>query len=154
MIPNEFLLSRPGLGQFCGMSAGRYIQMAQVKAAERQRSLAELKRLAVDVERCQVTITSVLAELNSVNAKYQGARSTREEVEYLTVLLSCAKRKLAWEKQIASLQKRAPALLEKMTGVMNDQDYPPTEELKAEMLNSLQSIQQALVRLQAAEIGA
>jgi len=134
------------------MPAGPYSQTAQIKAADRRRSLAALKQLAVDIGRCQETIASVLVELNSVNAKHQGPRSTRQEVQYLTVLLSCAKRKLAWEKQIASLQKRAPALLEEMTAVMNDTDFPPTEELKADMLNSLQSVREALERLQAAEL--
>ncbi len=92
-----------------------------------------------------------MADLNEVNAKNQGTRNTREEVEFLKVLLDCAKRKLAWEKQISSLKKRAPALLESMTGIMNDHDHPPTEELKAEMLHALQLIQSALARLQALE---
>ena len=92
-----------------------------------------------------------MAELSSANAKYPGERSTRQEVEYLTILLACAKRKLAWEKQIASLQKRAPALLQSMGGIMNDRVHPPTEELKAEMLHSLQSVQDALARLQVPE---
>jgi hypothetical protein len=129
------------------MSADRYIQTANIKAAERKRVIAELKQLAVDIGRCQETIASVMAELNLTNAKYQGERSTRQEVEYLTVLLACAKRKLAWEKQIASLQKRAPALLENMSGIMNDRDHPPTEELKAEMLHSLKIVQGAMERL-------
>lgn len=115
--------------------------------------LAELKQLAADIGRCQKTIASVMAELSSVNTKYQGERSTRQEVEYLTVLLACAKRKLAWEKQMASLQKRAPALLESMSRIMNDRDHPPTEELKAEMLHSLQLVQGALARLQVPEAG-
>jgi len=135
------------------MSADRYTQTAHVKAAERRRMLAELKQLAADIGRCQKTIASVMAELSSVNTKYQGERSTRQEVEYLTVLLACAKRKLAWEKQMASLQKRAPALLESMSRIMNDRDHPPTEELKAEMLHSLQLVQGALARLQVPEAG-
>ena len=135
------------------MAADRYTQTAHVKAAERRRMLAELKQLAADIGRCQKTIASVMAELSSVNTKYQGERSTRQEVEYLTVLLACAKRKLAWEKQMASLQKRAPALLESMSRIMNDRDHPPTEELKAEMLHSLQLVQGALARLQVPEAG-
>jgi hypothetical protein len=135
------------------MSADRYTQTAHIKAAERRRVLAELKQLAVDIGRCQETIASVMAELNSTNAKYEGERSTRQEVEYLTILLACAKRKLAWEKQIASLKKRAPALLESMANIMNDRDHPPTEELKAEMLHSLQGVQNALARLHVPEAG-
>jgi len=135
------------------MSLERYTQTAHVKAKERQKVLAELQQLASDIERCQETITAVMAELSAVNAKYQGERSTRQEVEYLTVLLACAKKKLVWEKQIASLKKRAPDLLENMSKIMNDRDHPPTEELKAAMLRSLQIVQGALERLQAQESG-
>jgi hypothetical protein len=134
--------------QFHGVSATSYIQQGHIKLAERQRVLAELQQLAADIEHCEQTIISVMAELQSVNAKYQGERSTRQEVEYLTILLNCAKRKLAWEKQIASLKKRAPALLENMSRIMTDRDHPPTEELKTEMLRSLQIVQKALERLQ------
>jgi hypothetical protein len=133
------------------MAVDRYTQKAHLKAAERRRILVEVNQLATDIARCERTIGSVMTELNSVNAKYQGPRTTREEVEFLKVLLDCAKRKLAWEKQIASLKRRAPALLEHMTKIINDTDLPPSDELKMEMLQALQSIQAALQRLQAVE---
>ena len=132
----------------------RYIQKRQIKAREHQRLLAELKELAVSVNRCQETITSLMAELSSANARFQGQRSTPQEVEYLTILLACAKRKLTWEKRIASLQKRAPALLEEMTEMLGDRDFPPTDELKADMMHSLQIVQAAMERLQASSEGA
>src|SRR5579863_1343044 len=119
----------------------RYTQKARIKAAEHRRLLAELKELALSISRCQQTITSLMAELNSANAKFQGQRSTQQEVEYLTILLACAKRKLAWEKQIASLQKRAPALLAEMTKALNDKDFPPIQDIKTEMMQSLQIVQ-------------
>jgi hypothetical protein len=131
------------------MSNDRYNQMAGVRAAERRRLLLELKQLAADMGRCERTIQSVMAELTSVNTKYETPRTTRQDVEYLTILLDCARKKLAWEKQISSLQKRAPALLESMTRVLSDTDFPPTEEMKTEMLQSLQAVQMALERLQA-----
>ena len=127
----------------------RYTQKVQIKAAEHRRLLAELNDLAMSVNRCQGTIASLLAELSSANAKFQGQRSTPQEVEYLTILLACAKRKLAWEKQIASLQKRAPALLAEMTRTLHDKDFPPTEEMKTAMMRSLQTVQGALERLSA-----
>src|ERR1700722_14783789 len=127
----------------------RYAQKAGIRAAEHRRLLAELKGLGVSVNRCQETIASLMVELNSANTKFEGQRSTQQEVEYLTILLACAKRKLAWEKKIASLQKRAPALLVEMTGALNDRDFPPTDELKVEILRSLQIVQAALERLQA-----
>ncbi len=127
----------------------RYTQKAGIRAAEHRRLLADLKDLGVGVHRCQETIASLMAELSSANAKFEGQRSTQQEVEYLTILLACAKKKLAWEKQISSLQKRAPALLVEMTGALNDKDFPPADELKVEMLRSLQIVQAALERLQA-----
>jgi hypothetical protein len=135
------------------MALDRYAQTANIKAAERRRVLADLKQLAVDIGRCQETIVAVMAELTSANAKFQGQRTTRQEVEYLTVILACAKKKLAWEKQIASLQKRAPALLETMTKIMSDKEHPLSDELQAEMLQALQIVQNALARLQMPEAG-
>jgi hypothetical protein len=131
-----------------------YKQKVQIKAAEHQRVLAELKGLAVSINRCQQTITSLMTELNAANAKFQGERSTPQEVEYLTILLACAKRKLAWEKQITSLQKRAPALLAEMATTLNDKDFPPPDALKAEMAHSLQIVQAALEQLQSTSDGA
>jgi hypothetical protein len=141
------------LEQPAAVSSNGYTQRGHIKAAERQRVLAEVNQLAADIGRCERTIASVMADLNEVNAKYQGTRNTREEIEFLKVLLECAKKKLAWEKQIASLKKRAPALLETMTGIMGDTDHPPTEELKSEMLHALQMVQGALERLSASETG-
>lgn len=126
----------------------RYIEKGHIKAAGQRRALAELNQLAADIGRCEKTITSVMADLEVINAKYGGQRNTREEIEFLKLLLDCAKRKLAWEKQIASLKRRAPALLEDMARIMNDRDHPPTDEMKAEMLESLKLVQGALERLQ------
>jgi len=136
-----------------GMAVNRYLQKAQIKAAERRRILGEMQQFAVSIDRCQESISSVMVELKAANEKYSGLRSTRQEVDYLTILLDCAKRKLSWEKQIASLKKRAPELLEAMTGIMNDKEHPPTDELKGEILRSLQVVQGALQRLQAQELG-
>lgn len=135
------------------MAVNRYLQKAQIKAAERRRVLGEMQQFAVSIDRCQETIASVMTDLKTANEKYQGERSTKQEVEYLTILLNCAKQKLAWEKQIASLKKRAPELLERMTGIMNDQEHPPSDELKAEILRALQVVQGALQRLQEYDLG-
>jgi hypothetical protein len=135
------------------VSVNRYAELANIKAVERRKLLAEANQLAADIGRCERTITQVMADLNEVNGKYQGPRTTREEVEFLKVLLECAKRKLAWEKQISSLKKRAPALLERMSGIMSDTDHPPSEELKVGLLHALELIQGALGRLQAADAG-
>jgi hypothetical protein len=133
------------------MSVNRYAEAGNIKAAERRRILAEVNQLAGSIERCEKTIAAVMADLKVINTKYQGTRSTREEVEFLKVLLDCAKRKLAWEKQIASLKKRAPSLVEAMTRIMTDKEHPPSAELQSEMLQALQAVQGALQRLQATE---
>ena len=131
------------------MAVNRYAEAAHIKAAERRKVLAEMTQLVESIERCEQTIAAVMADLNAINAKYQGTRNTREEIEFLQVPLDCAKRKLAWEKQISSLKKRAPSLLEGMTKIMSDKLHPPSEELKTQLLRGLQSVQSALERLQA-----
>jgi hypothetical protein len=135
------------------MSVNRYTEAANIKAAERRRILAEVNQLADGIGRCEKTIASVMADLTAINAKFQGPRSTKDEVEFLKVLLDCAKKKLAWEKQIAALKKRAPAVVEAMTGIISDKEHPPSAELTGEMLRALQLIQSALQRLQTAEAG-
>ena len=132
------------------MSSLKDIKSAERSAAQQKQVLLELSKLVEDIERCEKTVADLQAELAAVNSKYQGQRTTREDIDYLTVLLKCANKKLAWEKQIASLQKRSPALLVEMTGMLNDKDFPPTDELKTEMMHSLQIVQAALERLQAA----
>ena len=114
--------------------------------------ILELKTLVADIERCEKTISAVNGELTRVNAKYQGQRNTRQDIEYLSVLLDCARRKLAWEKQIASVQKRTPALLEQMQRHMNDEKNPPTDEARLQMLQMLQSLQSAMERLQSSKV--
>ena len=123
------------------------IKDAEKAAAQQQAVVLELNALAKDIERCERTLSTLRAELDMVNSKYAGQRNTREDIAYLTGLLDCAKKKLAWEKQIASLQKRTPALLEKMTAAMNDPRSPMSNDLRAQMLRSLQGIQAAMERL-------
>jgi hypothetical protein len=121
------------------------------KAAALQRQvILELNEIARDIERSEKIILKLNQDLQSVNAKFQGPRGTREDVAYLTALLECAKRKLAWEKQISSLQKRTPALMERMSAVMHDEQAPPSAEVRDQMLHALQAIQAAMERLQSA----
>jgi hypothetical protein len=89
------------------MSLARQTQMAAVRASEHRRLLAELSQLATDVGRCERMIAEVMDGLNAVNARYQGQRNTRQDVEYLTALLECAKKKLVWERRLPAC-KNAP----------------------------------------------
>jgi hypothetical protein len=130
------------------MSSLKNLKLAQKAANEQRLVILELQTLVKDIERCEKIILALNQELQGVNAKYQGRRTTREDIGYLTDLLECAKKKLAWEKNIASLQKRTPALLEKMSTLIHNPQNPPSEESRAAMLASLQAVQAAMERLQ------
>jgi len=134
------------------MSTIKDLKAAEKAAAEQREMILELNSLVTDIERCEKTIVTVNGELQKVNAKYQGPRDTRQDVEYLSALLDCAKRKLAWEKQIASVQKRTPPLLQNMQRHMNDEKNPPPEPVRLQMLQALESLQSALGRLQNSKV--
>jgi uncharacterized protein YoxC len=134
------------------MSTLQRLKQAQKAAAQQQQVISELNALVNDIDRCQNSISSLKRELEAANSKYQGQRTTREDIAYLTDLLECAKKKLAWEKQMTSLQKRTPLLLEKMNQLFHDAHNPPTEELREQMVRALQSVQTAMEGLQAARV--
>jgi hypothetical protein len=133
----------PSLKQFKRIEKG---------AAQQQRVIADLNGIAKDIERCEQTITSLQNELAGINMRHANRKSTREDIAYLEDLLKCANKKLVWEKNIASLQKRTPVVLESVSRLMNDPQLPPHEELRNEMLKSLQAMQAAMERLQNAKI--
>lgn len=112
------------------------ISSKQIKEAERsltqqQHLVGELNALVKDIERCENIMGGLKSKLEAANEKFQGQRTTRQEIDYLTILLDCAKKKLAWEKQLASLQKRTPQILENMTAIMNGAQNPPAEPIRA-----------------------
>jgi chromosome segregation ATPase len=134
------------------MSSIKDLKAAQKAAAEQLEILSEMQTLVADIDRCQKTIGAVNEELQRANGRYQGPRTTREDVEYLTALLDCAKRKLAWEKQIMSIQKRTPQLLERMQHHMNDEKNPPPQAVREQMVAGLQALQAAMDRLQQVKV--
>src|ERR1051326_2054687 len=97
------------------MLSSKQLKLADKAAQEQQKVLLQLNDLVKDIDRCEKTISALRTELEAVNEKHKNRNSTREDIAYLTDLLDCAKKKLAWEKQMASLQKRTPALLQTMT---------------------------------------
>jgi hypothetical protein len=135
------------------MSSLKQLKLEEKSAVLQQRVIFELNAIVKDIERSEKTISALKRELEAVNVKYQGPRNTREDIAYLTGLLECAKKKLAWEKQIASLQKRTPSLMEQMAGIMNDPKNPPAPETRDQMLRALKSIQSAMERLEIAHAG-
>ncbi len=130
------------------MQSARQIKLQMKIAGEQRQVILELESLVKDIERCERTITDLQNELEKVNAKFQGKTTTRENIEYLTDLLNCAKKKLVWEKNIASLRKRAPQVLEKMADLINDPNAPPDEATKEGIIRSLGAVQAAMERLQ------
>ena len=134
------------------MSSLKQLKLAEKAAGQSRLVIADLQSLVKDIERCEKTMTALKTELAAVNSKYQGPRNTREDIAYLTALLDCAKKKLAWEKNIASLQKRTPDILGKMMSLINDPQNPPPEDTRSQMLSSLQAVQLAMERLQQIKI--
>jgi hypothetical protein len=135
------------------MSSIKQLKQEEKNAQLQQQVLLELNAIVKDIERSEKMIVALNRELQAVNAKFQGPRDTRADVAYLTGLLECAKKKLAWEKQISSLQKRTPSLMERMSVLLNDPKSPPTTDARDQMLRALQAIQAAMERLQQANSG-
>jgi uncharacterized coiled-coil protein SlyX len=134
------------------MISSKQIKEGEKSLAQQHRLIAELNAIVKDIERCEKTMASLRSQLEAANAKFQGQRTTREEIAYLTLLLDCAKRKLAWEKQLASLQKRTPPVLESMAAIMNDTQNPPAEQTRTQILDALQKVQAAMSRLQGVKV--
>ncbi|MEI9893823.1 MAG: hypothetical protein WDN28_07950 [Chthoniobacter sp.] len=86
-----------------------------------------------------------------MNARHQHRRTTREDIAYLEELLKCAKKKLAWEKQMEGVAKRTPEVLAKVSTAMNDATNPPEPQVRVAVLELLQTVQGAMGRLDAAK---
>jgi len=134
------------------MSSLKELKLAQKSALHQQQVILELEALVRDIERCEKTIIDLKTELETVNSTHQGRRTTREDIAYLTDLLKCANKKLVWEKHMASLQKRTPEILEKMSALINDAKNPPAEATRDGILRSLQGVQTAMERLQSVKV--
>ena len=132
------------------MTSAKQLKLEQKGTQQLQRAILELQKLAQDIGRCEKTISDLQTELEAVNKKHANRQTTRDDIAYLTALLECAKKKLGWEKQMASLQKRTPVILEEITRLMNDPKSPPPDDLRAQVLQSLQQVQATMERLQSA----
>jgi chromosome segregation ATPase len=134
------------------MSSLKQLKTEQKLAGQQLQVIQELQTLVKDIERAENTITTLKTELEAVNVKHQGRKTTRDDIAYLTDLLKCANKKLAWEKQIASLQKRTPAIMERMEKLINDPSAPGDNAPRQAMLASLQKVQAAMERLQGVKV--
>jgi hypothetical protein len=130
------------------MSSLKEIRLAEKSVVRQKQVLSDLNEIAREIERCEKSMNALQGELASVNSRFQGPRNTRQDVEYLTGLLNCAKKKLNWEKHLGSLQKRIPATLESLTYLLNDPKNPPDDQIRADLSQSLHALQTAMERLQ------
>jgi hypothetical protein len=134
------------------MSSIKQLKQAERLGVQQRQVVAELETLVKDLERCEQTITHLKTELEAVNAKHQGRTTTRDDIAYLQDLLRCANKKLAWEKQMASLQKRTPEVMERMSKIVNDPMTPADSQARGAMLEALQRVQTAMERLQGTQV--
>lgn len=113
--------------------------------------LEELQSLVKSIERGETLLAELKLDTEEMDAKHQHRRSTREDIAYLEDLLKCAKKKLAWEKQMETVAKRTPEVLAKVSTAMNDTTNPPADDVRTTTLALLQSVQGAMARLDAAK---
>lgn len=133
------------------MSSGKSQRLARKTALLQQAVTHELESLVKSIERGEILLAELKEDTNAMNAKHQHRRTTREDIAYLEDLLKCAKKKLAWEKQMENVAKRTPVVLAQVSSVMNDTKYPPDDEKRAEVVALLHSVQTAMTRLDVAK---
>jgi hypothetical protein len=134
------------------MASSKALKLARKSALTQRDVLVELEALMKSIARGEKMILELKEEMELVGTKHRERKTTRDDIAYLEDLLRCAKKKLAWENQMASLAKRTPELLAKVTSVMNDPRHPPEEEVRAGIMRALQSIQGAMERLEQAKV--
>lgn len=119
-------------------------------AAHHDEAVQELEGILKGIERSEQIVVSLRDEMEDVNRKYPAERTTQEDVDFLTDLLACARKKLLLEKQIEVLKRRVPAALERVSKTVTDQKAPPTPEMQSDLLGKLKTVQQAMERLDSA----
>jgi hypothetical protein len=134
------------------MSSLKQYKAAEKSLAQQKELVGELQVLVTDIERCEKTISDLRSELEIVNQQHQERKTTRDDIAYLEALLKCAHKKLAWEKQMGSLKKRTPTLLQRLSALVSDTEAPPSDEMRAAMLQSLQLVQAAMERLEKVKV--
>jgi septation ring formation regulator EzrA len=132
------------------MSLRKEYKLAAKSVSKQHQVASELQALLASVEKAERTITELKTELEQVNRTYQVRSSTQEDIDFLTALLKCAQKKLGWEKQVASIRKRAPVLMTDLTAILNDPKNPPSEASCASLLEAMQQVKAAVERLEQA----
>ena len=130
-------------------SRKEYRQAAQSVSKQHEVTL-ELQSLLASIEKAERTITELKSELEVANRTHQVRTTTQQDIDFLTALLKCANKKLGWEKQVASLKKRAPVVMQELATIMQDTKNPPSEETCAMLLQTMQQVKAAMERLEKA----
>jgi hypothetical protein len=133
------------------MTPGRSRRLARESSLLQKEVVDELTAVARSIEKAEEMIVALKEQMDSVNQAHANRTTTSDDIAYLEDLLRCARKKLAWEKQMASLAKRIPVVLTKVQAVMNDQTNPPPDETRVAVAGLLQSVQQAMTRLETAK---
>jgi hypothetical protein len=133
------------------MTPGRSRRLARKSSLLQKEVVDELTAVARSIEKAEEMIVALKEQMDSVNQTHANRTTTSDDIAYLEDLLRCARKKLAWEKQMASLAKRIPVVLTKVQAVMNDQANPPPDETRVAVAGLLQSVQQAMSRLEIAK---
>jgi hypothetical protein len=133
------------------MTPGQARRLARKSALRQQEVVDGLQAVASSIEKADEMITSLKTQMDEVNARHQDRKTTSDDIAYLEDLLRCARKKLAWEKQMASLSKKIPEVLAAVTSVMNDPAMPPSDQTRAVVMGLLQNVQQSMARLEQAK---
>jgi hypothetical protein len=133
------------------MTPGQARRLARKSALRQQEVVESLQALANSIEKADAMIVALKDQMEIVNDKHQERKTTSDDIAYLEDLLQCARKKLAWEKQMASLSKRIPEVLESVTAVMNDPVAAPSDETRVLVVQLLNKVQQSMARLEAAK---
>lgn len=129
------------------MSTSRQIREEQRVTGQQKNLVGELQALVKDIERCEHTVQALKTELLGVNERHASRTTTQHDIAYLEDLLGCARKKLVWEKQIASLQKRTPELMQRVEALVNHPNSNPDEETQKALMGSLTEVQASMKRL-------
>ena len=133
------------------MATPKQLKEAARVAAQQQGIIEELQALERDIARCESTVITLKAEMESVNTRHADRKTTQEDVNFLEDLLACAKKKLVWEKQLASVQKRIPDLMQRIETVVNHPESNPDEKTREALMASLNKVKAGMERLRAGE---
>lgn len=134
------------------MSTSRQIKEEQRVTAQQKSLVGELQALVKDIERCDKTVVGLKEELQQVNERHGNRTTTQDDIAYLEDLLACARKKLVWEKQISSLQKRTPELMQRVEALVNHPNSNPDEETRNALMSSLTQVQASMKRLNEVKI--